>query len=353
MTSARRDTRAVALLSLMLVLGVALLAIPWLMTPPAYLDVALRDAVFGVDLSKHHVSIVDDRTGKTLDATIRKIGNAFVARVGRINSGQGTYTARITGYKPAKARVNAAALQNVRVPVDVTPAFGRLEISTVNATRRDQPVAATVKDGTRVVAQDSPRTIVLDLPPGTHRLSANAPGFCPTDREFVVREGKVTKGTFPLSPDLTADEIARFVLGWRNEPRDLDSHFRKSDALGFPHPAHLYWRQKTGSLAGGAVFARLDVDELYPGKYETVTVRANAAGDYQYFVHLYDGSGTINDADPVVQVYTRGCQMRTFTPPPGCSDRIWNVTSLRDENGTVKLTEHRTCGPATGPSIDK
>ena len=355
MTPIANDRKAVGLLALMILVGAALLAIPWFLTPPAYLDLALRDAAFGADLSRHQVTVTDVTTGKSMTTAIQKIGGIFVARIGRINSGKGAWKAQITGYKPGTARIDAAALQNVRAPIALQPTFGRLEISPVNATQRNEPVAATVKEGARVMTPEPQRTVVVDLPPGKHRLTADATGFCPADREFEVREGKVTKAVLPLSPDLRDDEIARFVLGWKNEPRDLDSHFRKSDAVGFPHPAHAYWRQKTAA-SDGDVFARLDVDELYPGRYETVTVRANAAGDYKYFVHLFSGSGTINDADAAVEVYTRGCRVRTFTPPAGCSQlphTIWYVATLRHAGGTVDLAEVGNCEPNNGPRVMK
>lgn len=353
MSSVVNDRKAVTLLSLLIVIGIALLAIPWFLTPPAFLDLALRDSVFGADLSRLQVTVVDESTGKTLTTAIHRTGNAFIARIGRIDSGKGAYRAQVTGYKPRTARIDAVALQNVRAPVDLQPTFGRLEISPVNATRRDEAVAATVKQGDRNVTPEPQRTVVVDLPPGKHKLTAAAAGFCPAGREFDVREGKVTKTVLPLSPDLTDDEIARFVLGWRHEPSDLDSHFRKDDAVGFPHRAHLYWHQKTGSFDNGAVFARLDVDELYPGRYETVTVRANAAGTYQYFVHVFSGVGKIRDAEAMVQVYTRGCQVRTFTPPPQCNETIWHVAHLRYDSDRVELIERGNCETMYGPRVTK
>ncbi|MGZ5444202.1 MAG: hypothetical protein ACXW5U_20435 [Thermoanaerobaculia bacterium] len=353
MTTALKDRRAVVLLSLLVVIGMGLLAIPWFLTPPAYLDLALRDSVFGADLSRMQVTVTDEATGKAMTTAVHRIGNTFVARIGRINSGKSAYRAQVPGYKPGRARIDAAALQNVREPVDLHPTFGRLEISPVNATRRDEPVAATVKEGARIVTPEPQRTVIVDLPPGKHRLTADAAGFCPSDREFEVHEGKVTKSVLPLSPDLKEDEIARFVLGWRNEPRDLDSHFRKDDAVGFPHPAHLYWRQKTATFGNGDVFARLDVDELYPGRYETVTVRANAVGEYKYFVHLFSGLGKIDDAEAIVQVYTRGCKVRTFTPPPQCTHTIWYVVGVRSRADGVDLTELGTCETAYGQRVVK
>ncbi|HXA18690.1 MAG TPA: hypothetical protein VN380_16975 [Thermoanaerobaculia bacterium] len=349
MSAAANDRKAVGVLASMVVIGAGLLAIPFFLTPPAYLDLALRDAVFASDLAERQATITEERTGKTVATVVEKIGGAFVARIGRINSGPVAFTAHIPGYKPRTAHVEAAALQTVRVPLDLTPEFGRLELTLANATQRDQSVMATVKEGTRAVTSEPQRSVTLDLPPGRHRLSAEAPGFCPSEREFDVQQGKVTKAALPLSPDLTGDEVARFVLGWRNEPRDLDTHFWKSDAH-FPDAATVYFRNKDGLLPNGNLFAHLDVDQLYPGAYETLTVRNTAEGSYRYFVHVYQGSGTIADAGASIQVYTRGCQVRTFTPPPNCTFRIWNVATFHLSGGQVILDDVQQCQPE-GPIV--
>jgi hypothetical protein len=341
--STRTDGRALGILAAMMVAGAGLLTIPLFLTPPAYLSLALRDAAFGSDLTRHRVTVTDSTSGKSMTTAIQKVGNAFVARIGRINSGSGVYTARIDGYKPGTARVQAAALQTVQVPVDLAPTFGRLEISTFNAVR-EEPIAATLKEGSRVVTEEPRRVITLDLPPGRHRFSAAAAGFCSSDREFEVRDGKVTKAVFPLSPDLTGDEIARFVLGWRDEPRDLDTHFWKSDSVRVPSNTTVYFNQKIGTFAG-KTFARLDVDEVYPGAYETLTILDDASGDFRYFVHAYQGSGTIDNAGAMVQLYTAGCQVRTFVPPPDCAYRIWNVANVSNGPGGMQLAEVQRCEP--------
>jgi hypothetical protein len=338
------DRKAIAFLASMVVVGAGLLAIPFFLTPPAYLDLALRDAAFATDLAKRQATITEERTGRTLTTAVERIGGAFVARVGRINSGAGAYTAHIAGYKPRTARIQAAALQRMRVPLDLTPEFGRLELTLANATQKDQTVPATVKEGTRSVTPEPQRSLVLELPPGSHRFSANAPGFCPSEREFDVQAGKVTKAAFPLSPDLTSEEVARFVLNWKNEPRDLDTHFWKSDAQ-VPGPAIVYFGHKIGTLPDGHTFATLDVDQLYPGAYETLTVRNTAVGQYRYFVHVYAGYGTIADAGASVQVYTRGCQVRTFTPPPNCNLPNWDVAMFNLNNGQVSIDELQHCQP--------
>jgi hypothetical protein len=338
------ERKPLTFLSAMILAGLGLLSVPWFLTPPAYLDLALRDTAFGADLTaKGAVTLTDDNTGRTQNLSIRKIGDVFIARVGRINSGARRYTARIPGYGPGVARFQAAPLQNVRMPIDLKPTFGRLEVSTYNAMRSIEPVAATVKDGARTLSQEPQRVVTIDLPPGTHRLSAQALGFCDSEREFDVRAGKITKAAFPLSPDLTGDEIARFVLGWHSEPRDLDTHFWKSGGSRAPSATTVYFQNRTGRLANGETFAHLDVDEVYPGRYETLTVRDAAIGDYRYFVHAYQGSGTIGEAEATVQMYTRGCRMRTFTPPPDCAFRIWNVADVHYDGTNVRITERQHC----------
>ncbi|HYC60693.1 MAG TPA: hypothetical protein VEK79_14100 [Thermoanaerobaculia bacterium] len=343
MSTNRSERKAVGLLATMILTGIGLLTVPWFLTPPAYLDLALRDVAFGSDLSAQNVVLTESTTGKTKTAAIRRIGNVFVARIGRINSGSRTYTARIPGYQPGTARVQAAALQTVRVPVELTPTFGRLQVSTFNAMRSVDPIAATVKEGNRKLTQEPQRVVTIDLPAGKHRLTAEAPGFCGFDREIIIRPGRLTRAAFPLSPDLADDEIARFVLGWRDEPRDLDTHFRKADETRFPNQATVFFENKNGRLANGDTFARLDVDETYPGRYETLTVRDAAVGDFRYFIHVYQGTGTIADAGAMVQVYTKGCQVRTFTPPPNCGVRIWNVATVHYGGDRVELVERQVC----------
>jgi len=343
MSTPQSQRKARAVLGAAVLLGLGLASIPFFITPPAYLDLILRDPVLGSDLAGQRVVITDDATGKRLNAAVQKIGGAFLARVGRINSGKTAYTARLEGYKPAAAHVQAAALETVRVPVDLKPVFGRLDITPVDATKLDAPVAAVVREDNKVFSETPQRLISVVLPPGRHRFSAQAAGFCPTSHEFDVAEGKVTRVPFPLSPDLRSDEIARFVLNWPNEPRDLDSHFRRLGTSGFPNPAHVFFRHKDAVTESGDVFARLDVDQLYPGRYETVTVRSSAVGDFEYFVHLYEGLGAIGGSGATVQVYTRGCDVRTYAVPSDCAQRIWAVTRLRNAAGRVELTDQQRC----------
>lgn len=345
MPSPIRPSRARLVLSLMVLLGIGLLTIPLFLTPPAFLELSLRDAVFGADLRAQPLTVTDDSTGIRMNAALRRAGDRFRARIGRINSGPGAYTVRVHGYAPGIARVNAAPMQTVNAAVELTPTFGRLQVTPVDATRVGEHVAATVKAGSRTLTSTATHTIAVDLPPGTHRLTADANGFCPAERQFEVRAGKVTAAVFPLSPDLRSSEVARFVLGWQREPRDLDSHFKRAGTRGFPNPTHVFFLHRRGTAGNGAILANLDVDMLHPGGYETVTVHDAGEGEFEYYVHLFAGTGTIGGAGAAVHVYTRGCQVRTFEPPPDCNQRIWSVANLRHRAGNVDLSPQQRCGP--------
>jgi hypothetical protein len=345
MSRRRTDSKGRLLLAFLVLAGGGMLSIPFFLTPPAYLDLVLHDTVFASDLTSRQAVVSQDSTGKRFTTLVRRVGNDYVARVGRVDSGAGAYSVQLDGFRNALAKIDAAPLQTVRAGVGLTPAFGRLEITPVNALVSSQPVAATAREGSRALVSEPRQVITVDLPPGKHRISAQAPGFCGTEREFDVREGKVTAVRFPLSPDLAGDEVARFVLHWDREPRDLDAHFRKLGTTGMRNPEHAFFSHKEAVGAGGVQLARLDVDERQPQGYETTTVLASAQGDYEYYVHLFAGQGTIGGAGATVQVYTKGCTVKTFSAPPGCDQSIWNVANVRNSGERVELLDRQRCEP--------
>jgi hypothetical protein len=342
MSAARRDGRARGILAVLSVLGAALACIPLFLTPPAYVDLSLRDKVFGTDLTGGRVVITNDLTGQRFATAVDKARGLFLARIGRIDSGQSTFSVLLDGYKRASVRIAAAPLQKLQAAVDLTPAFGRLEILPVDATQDGTAVPATVQQNGRVVARDTPRVITLTLPPGRHRFSASAPGYCNAEREFTVREGEVTREAFPLSPAVRNGELARFVLGWPNDPADLDSHFRRVGTAGRLNSEHLFYRRREAVTPSGVPLATLDVDRRIPRGFETVTVRDSAVGDFEYWVHLFAGQGTLGGSAATVTVYTRGCEMRTFHVPPDCAHTIWSVTTLRND-GSIHFTDQNRC----------
>lgn len=348
MSTQRRDGKAKALFLLMILLGLGLLAIPFFLTPPAFLEVAIRDKVFGADLDGRTVQVMDDASGNSLSMTIRKTAGAFVARAGRINSGPGSFTLDVDGYEPVTASFEAPPLQTVRAAVDLVPRFGRVEVTVVNAVRDQQPVDAKLRNGSSPVAGEPRSVFFVDLEPGRHKLGAEASGFCPGEREVQVQEGKLTKMKLPLSPDLTGDEIARLILDWGANPRDLDAHLRKIGTSGIRNPEHVFFQHKEGRNPAGERFAYLDVDHVNSEGYETITLYDKAAGEYEYYVHRYAGSGTLGGSNAQVSIVTRGCQKRDYSVPPACARGIWGVALVRVQQGRVEVVDQERC-EAGGP----
>lgn len=343
MTQRRKDGKARAVLALLVLLGIGLLAIPFFLTPPAALELALRDKVFTSDLQGRTARVTDEASGATLATTVQSTGGAFIARINRIDSGPGSFTVAIDGYELATVSVEAPPLQTVRAAVDLVPDFGRLELTVVNATRNDEPLTAKLKGESASIAPQPTGSFLIDLPPGKHRLTAEATGYCPGDRDFEVAQGKVTRATFPLSPGLAGNEIARLVLDWGDEPRDLDAHFRRLGTSGFPNPAHVFYKHKDGRTSNGDLFAALDVDQEYSRGFETITVYDKAEGDFEYYIHLYAGEGTIGRSGAQVESFTRGCKRRHYSVPPGCDQGIWSITHLRIRQGNVEFIEQNRC----------
>jgi len=113
MSAPRSLGKARFVLSLLVLCGGATLAIPFFLTPPAYLDVVLRDAVFASDLTSRRATVTDGN-GLSFQTPVENIGGDYVARVGRINSGAGAFTVQLDGFKNGTARVDAPPLQEVR-----------------------------------------------------------------------------------------------------------------------------------------------------------------------------------------------------------------------------------------------
>lgn len=349
----RTDGRARALLLLLIVLGIGLLIIPFFLTPPAFLDIALRDQVFAANLDGRSVQATEDSSGKMRTVTAQKVdGDVVIAPLGQISSGVGSFTVQVDGYQSATASVDASPMQRVRAVVDLVPTFGRLEVSATDATRIDAVVPATVRAGGGSAANEPQPVTILDLSAGRHRLSAQAAGFCPGDRDVDVVEGKLEKVSLPLSPDLTGNEVARFVLTWGENPRDLDAHVFNQASMEAASLDHVYFRHKEGLMAGRR-YASLDVDHTRSKGPETITLYDGADGDFQYLIHLYAGEGTLGGSAGQVEVFTRGCQRKVYAVPRDCGGRIWTVANVRLHDGRVELVDQQRCEGGASPSLGR
>lgn len=97
------------------------------------------------------------------------------------------------------------------------------------------------------------------------------------------------------------DGQLRIVLEWGEKPLDLDSHLLgpKSDNGTF----HIYYRNKKFTDSKG-LRAELDVDDTTSYGPETTTIYIPEDGVYNFYVHNYSGTPSINTSNATVKVYT-------------------------------------------------
>lgn len=342
----QNDGKAKLVLALLMLAGAALLIIPFFLTPPATLEVLLRDEVFDSDLDGRSARVTYAGDGAGLPIPIRRNTSGFLARVGRIPSGEGTLELHVPGFETASLSVQAKPLETVRAAVPLLPSFGRIEVSVVDAREADRPVPAAQVTVNRAAVPNRGAVAIADLSPGNHEVQAEARGYCAAKRSASVRQRETTQVKVPLSPAVGGDQVARAVLDWRENPRDLDAHLNLAEtpvALAAPH---VYYVNQRGVTAQGDIFAELDVDYVNSEGYETVTLYDQAPGVYQYFVHLYAGEGTLGGSGATVEIFTRegnGCESRRFTVPTGCNERWWYVADLRVSSAGVAIGEKNEC----------
>jgi uncharacterized protein YfaP (DUF2135 family) len=258
-------------------------------------------------------------------------------------SGKSRFRIEVDGYQPSVLRIEAQPLVVERVRADLVPTFGRLEISVANArTVGSVPAAVVTVDGAALPAGSSD-TFVARVAAGEHSLTVEATGFCAAEKQVLAREREVTKVVIPISPVLENGQRARTILDWAENPRDLDAHVLLSgNSVDIDSP-HIYFSKKQGRVRGGEVFAELDVDYVHSEGYETITIYDQADGVYQYFVHLFSGTGALGTSDARVEVLTAGCKRKVYPVPRQCTDRWWYVADLKVSAGEVLLLDRDEC----------
>jgi uncharacterized protein YfaP (DUF2135 family) len=334
-----RDGKPRAMLALFAALGLGLLSIVFFLTPPAALEVTLRDEVFASDLAGKTARLLDKASGVELALPVRKLGERFVAGVARRKSGPADLELALDGFRPAPVALTLEPLTVAKAAVSLVPTSGRLVVAAVDARDAGAAVTASVTVGGAAL----PASLSALFPAGKHKVRAEATGYCPAERTALVRERETTRLTVPLAPELSAEERARIILNWGENPRDLDAHVSLADTAASSRLPHVFFSNRVGTLQNGEVFAQLDVDHLHSEGYETITVFDRAPGTYQYFVHRYAGDGTLGDSAAEVEIVTRNCERRRYTVPRTCTQRWWHVADLAVTAAGVTVTDRGEC----------
>jgi len=133
------------------------------------------------------------------------------------------------------------------------------------------------------------------------------------------------------------DGQLRIVLEWGEKPLDLDSHLfgPRSDNGKF----HIFYRSKTYSDNKGKR-AELDVDDTTSYGPETTTIYIPEDGVYNFYVHNYSGSPSINTSNATVKVYTgiKDEPAYIFEVPNNSTNfKIWKVFTYDSETRKVTM----------------
>lgn len=345
--SARKAGGRRVLFASLILVAAGSAGVPWLLPPPAGLDLFLSDGTFGADLTPKTARVGDASLGSPQAFPIVETTEGARVRIERIESGERKFSVLVPGYRRETVDVVAAPLQRHRSEVVLEPTFGRLQISAYDARTSQEPVATALSVEVADQSLTGRRQILFsEIPPGTYEVAASAPGFCGVEQETTVRERETTDLGIYLSPQLEGNERARIMLDWGKDPRDLDAHVLLSNSSVPLASNHVFFGRKSGLLRrSDAIYAQLDVDWLQSEGVETITITDRALGVYQYFVHHYAGDKTLGASGAKVEVRTGDCKRQTYSVPPDCGDKWWYVFDLKVTPDETLSVERNECQP--------
>lgn len=206
--------------------------------------------------------------------------------------------------------------------------------STVNLRFIDAVTGAAVKHSVvTVYAVAAPAEVTLlktdgdgrlqvDLPNLRHRFICTAPDYCETTVELLPSKSSSETGV-PMSPSLKQDCV-RAVLTWREHPQDLDLHCLTSNC----HVFH-----ESSNCPDGSVVLEKDVRHGFGP--ETILLNLPFKGTCHFFVHLYEGTGTLGGCGATLRIFGSSGPLCCFDVPPAPAEgadkaKYWYVAKSDD-----------------------
>ncbi|NBC22350.1 MAG: hypothetical protein GVY21_02625 [Gammaproteobacteria bacterium] len=125
-------------------------------------------------------------------------------------------------------------------------------------------------------------------------------------------------------------------LTWGENPSDLDTRLYGFSSVDEADDFEVNYTQR--SVTVNDITIDLDVDDVTGFGPEVVTFpEFPYPGTYRYAVHLFSGSGTIQNSPARVELNLRG-DVQVFTPPQGDATVCWAVLDLEvDSAGNVTV----------------
>lgn len=214
---------------------------------------------------------------------------------------------------------------------------GYVEGTVVDATTGEGIEGATVTVGTQSDVTSSLGGYSIDNVPSKTSVTAqaSADGYIAMSTTVNLDERETRDLDFQLVPETGAD-VARIVLTWDAQPRDLDSHVWAPTSGEYSY-YHISYSNR-GTL-DAAPWMKLDLDDTDGHGPETVTIAPNYdqwyPGQYHYVVHEFAGDGILTDSDATVRVYISDELVDTIHVPMGnCGENwYWYVGDIAMDEG--------------------
>lgn len=307
-------------------IGLCLMMIPFFLTPPATLILSVEDHLLESDLEGEVIYLSELDTG---DKVAGELDAGNRSRSIRILSGHRRFKVELPGFKNQIVEIDAPPMGTVERTLAIEPIFGQLEVQVLDASSPDRAVSGEV-----VVELGDQKTVgvgkvvLTRLEPGRHEVTVTVPGFCAGIKAAIVEAGRRALLILPLAATLAAEERARLILDWGENPRDLDAHLLVTDHSILLRSGHVFFNNKEGRTSDGLLYAELDVDWRASEAFETVTIYQGGPKFFSYYVHHYSGIGSIGESGAVAEIFTKNCARIRLEPPPSCRDKWWYVADL-------------------------
>lgn len=137
-----------------------------------------------------------------------------------------------------------------------------------------------------------------------------------------------------LSPYISTSDTIRIVLSWGENPADLDSHI--TGTLSDGNNFHVYFADKQAVDTDGTVVANLDIDDVTSYGPETTTLHWSEGVVYNFYVHLFSGSGTLSTSSANIKIYSGSALIQNIDVPSGSEGmRWWKVFTFEDGDFTI------------------
>lgn len=152
-------------------------------------------------------------------------------------------------------------------------------------------------------------------------FTASKNRFIPLKLKLKVMVGDIVHTKFLMSPSLAPDSV-RFVLRWKDKPKDLDLHL-KGDGYHISYQNRKIVRGK----------AKLDIDSTNGFGPETITVKkVNKNSNYSLYVKNYSNEAPITDT--VVDIYKNNRLYRSVDV--NSRERVVEILSFKGNDFVFK-----------------